>query len=150
MGRPKTPLAMLKNTGQYRKDRHGDRREPEFTAARTPPPRPKSLTDVNAQALWGQIAPTLFRSGVATLEDLPALTTLCELHGFYLLEIARYRMARAHNDQGEHLRSALAVLNQLKDFLARFGLTPRDRTRITQAEPTKKDARELKYFSGTG
>ena len=66
----------LKITGAYRKDRHGDRADPELTPGQ--PAMPRTLTDRCSKDMWNRLAPSLYRSKIATQEDALALTALCE------------------------------------------------------------------------
>src|SRR5262245_60683423 len=76
-GRNAKTIAQHTLTGTYRRDRHGDRRNPE------PPPgapdRPPDLTGA-AAAEWDRVVADLTRSGSITTVDGAALASYVQLH----------------------------------------------------------------------
>jgi hypothetical protein len=78
-GRPRKPTALLKLTGAYRKDRHGD--APELPVGL--PPCPAWLGASSAE-LWPEVGAMLVGLGVMSAPMTLALAMLCEALADYV------------------------------------------------------------------
>jgi phage terminase small subunit len=76
-GRNAKTVAQHTLTGTYRRDRHGDRRNPEPPAGA--PDRPPDLQGA-AAAEWDRVVADLVPSGSIATVDGAALRSYCELH----------------------------------------------------------------------
>ena len=136
----------LKITGAYRKDRHGDRADPELTPGQ--PAMPRTLTDRCSKDMWNRLAPSLYRSKIATQEDALALTALCEWWSEWR---KAYRAMQRAEDLDDKLKSqslARRAWGETLTLMQRFGLTPVDRTRIKVESGGSKTKAGIKFFGG--
>lgn len=123
MPRPKKPTALLKFEGDYYASRHGDRSgEPQFDGKPTPP---DNLTGA-ALEYWHQLAPGLTQSGVATQLDSLALGNLC----WWVVESERLKALPLDERPEKWLYLVQVADKAVRDYMARFGLTPSDRAKI--------------------
>lgn len=76
MGRPPTPTEILKLTGGYRPDRHGDRVDADGLEIAEELNCPDHLDDA-ARAEWARVTAVLSPLGVATSLDRAALAVYC-------------------------------------------------------------------------
>jgi len=105
--------------------------------------QPPAFLDAEARKLWCRLVPILVKARVLTEGDTEALAMLCNSWSTYLAATATLATEGrilsvgtngakyphpAVNDQ----RSALADFNRLS---AKFGLTPKDRERLTAQAP---------------
>lgn len=150
MSRPPTPTALKVLQGTYRADRHGGQ-EPQ--PALEHPDCPELLTG-EARALWEHLAPRLYRLGLLTELDAPALAATCSAYG-------RWHTAEKHlAEQGDVVKSpsgypiinpylsiSKAAWKQYRDGLQEFGLSPAARTRLHVTPPTAPNAKD-RFFPG--
>jgi phage terminase small subunit len=126
-GPKRTPTATLAQRGSWlAKTRKGEptpERLPECPAA------PGDLM-TSARNIWAAMAPSLWASGRLTADDVPAFARYCRTH-------ARFTELDANLDITD--RGAVMNLrdlhNMLKEYDARFGLTPSDRAEMAVASP---------------
>ena len=144
---PKT-VNELKITGQYRKDRHGDRGNAELTPGQ--PGMPRWLTDRAAKDMWYRLAPSLYKSRIATQEDAYALASLCEWWSEWRKAYRAMVKATTTEDRLATQTVARRAWGETSELLKRFGLTPVDRTRIKVDGLGEKTKTEVKFFGGTG
>lgn len=107
------------------------------------PSPPKSLTK-GARAVWREISAIVADMGILTLADAIALETLCECvselraHRAALAESGEAVFSRTDPKTGDvmhraHPRTMLIADadRRLRNWLAAFGLTPADRSRVS-------------------
>ncbi len=113
------------------------------------PECPAHLED-EARAEWGRIAPYLERLGLISQIDRAALTGYCDAWGEYVWACERIKALNAGDSNGERGRvwdtpsgyKQISVLQQIRNraldqcrqFLGMFGLSPADRSRVTQSD----------------
>lgn len=132
------PTAELKLHGEVYASRHGDRsREPQPTGN---PMKPHGLTGA-ASEHWDLVVPSLIDTGVATAQDTPALTRLCEFWSEY--ESAK---KQATKDR-VRLMMMVAAHKQWIDLASRFGLTPSDRARIVSDGKDKQRSKTASHIA---
>ncbi len=118
--------------------------EPEVEA----PPCPDFLSDY-AREEWESIVPILLRNGLLTVLDGAALAAYCQAYGRWReaeKQLALYGMVVKMGDKGYEgkspwLQIADKAMKQIEVFVARFGMSPSDRTRIhvKPREPAETD-----------
>lgn len=131
-GRYRTPTAILKLTGAFRKDRHGD----GGIDATGTPVAPDWLSDY-AREEWGRVAPSLVALGIVGESDSTTLAGYCEAW-------ASFRKAKELVDENgmtftteggrifanpavAMMRGSLDLANKLA---MQLGLTPSSRARM--------------------
>lgn len=112
MARPRTPTATHELTGAYKKNPN---RRAEFEPKPTTGPgEPPLYLSFEEQGIWNEII-NICEPGVFGPSDRMAL------------EI----MARLMNEfRSDYINFTAAKLNRMETFLARFGMTPADRSRV--------------------
>ena len=129
MGRPKTPTAKLKVTGQYRTDRHGDREhEPRPEGS---PQKPKRLKGEAAE-FWDRTVPDLASVGIAKRVDSEQLARMSEWHASYVEAL------ESDCDPYRRIVMKACCQKQFNAIASKFGLTPVDRAQLS-VEPIRKD-----------
>jgi P27 family predicted phage terminase small subunit len=114
------------------------------------PDCPKHL-DGEARAEWDRITPFLQQLGLVAQIDRAALTGYCDAWGEYVWACRRIKVLNRKDKTGEAGRvwdtpsgyKQISVLQQIrnrsleqmKTYLAMFGMSPSDRSRVTQADP---------------
>jgi P27 family predicted phage terminase small subunit len=114
------------------------------------PDRPAHL-EGEAAAEWDRLAPHLQSLGLISQIDRAALVGYCDTWGEYVWAVERIRVMNAEDASGERGRvwdtpsgyKQISVLQQIrnrsleqmKSFLAMFGMSPSDRSRVTQSDP---------------
>lgn len=100
---------------------------------------------------WNRITPYLLQLGLISQIDRAALTGYCDAWGEYVWACERIQALNAADDTGERGRiwdtpsgyKQISVtqqirnraLDQMKQFLAEFGMTPASRSRVTASDP---------------
>jgi P27 family predicted phage terminase small subunit len=144
MARPRKPTHLKLVQGTARPDRI-NRNEPQPQRKR--PRCPSHISD-GAKAQWRHFAQLLDEMGVLTEADGPALAALAETADD-LAQARRALVARggsltytAENGM-ERVWPEVRLIDQfgkrLASWLARFGMTPADRSRVSVAERTEND-----------
>lgn len=139
MPRPRKPTAELKlHAGKVYASRHGDRSsEPQPTGR---PVKPRAMTGA-AAAHWAAVVPSLCDTGVATAQDTPALTRLCEFW-------AEYEAAKGMEIKDrKRLLMMVAAHKEWINLASRFGLTPSDRARITSDGTNQKRSKTAGHLA---
>jgi P27 family predicted phage terminase small subunit len=114
------------------------------------PDCPEHLTG-EARAEWERITPYLQRLGLIAQIDRGALTGYCDNWGEYVWACKAINAHNANDPTGERGRvwntpsgyKQISVVTQIKNrsleqmakFLAMFGMSPADRSRVTQSDP---------------
>jgi P27 family predicted phage terminase small subunit len=114
------------------------------------PERPAHL-EGEAAAEWDRIAPHLQQLGLVAQIDRAALAGYCDAWGEYVWACERIKTMNADDPTGERGRvwdtpsgyKQISVLQQirnrsleqLKQYLAMFGMSPSDRSRVSQSDP---------------
>ncbi len=151
----KTPNAVKKTIGTYRKDRDRSLNAPQFPPGAT---RPRWLTAKAAKAEWDRVVPLLEAAGLLTELDQSLLASYCQNWSNYLTaesEIVKHGQVvyvTATTKTGNMTKPLVnpAIRNASifhKAFIAsatKLGLTPLDRGRINAVEPNEDD--ELDRF----
>lgn len=104
-----------------------------------------------ARAEWARIAPHLEKLGLISQIDRAALTGYCDTWGEYVWACGQIKVMNASDASGQSGRiwntpsgyKQISVLQQIrnrsleqmKSFLAMFGLSPSDRSRVTASDP---------------
>jgi phage terminase small subunit len=132
------PTADLKlHDGKVYASQYGDRsREPQPTGK---PTCPRGLSP-SAKSHWAVVVPSLIETGVATLQDQPALQRMCEFWG-------EYEAAKKGQSDRKRLMMMIAAHRQWVDLASRFGLTPSDRARIVSDGTDKKRNRTSSHLA---
>jgi len=135
-GRKPKPTEILKLTGAYRRDRHGDRdNAPQPTPAM--PKRPP-LVKGDARKVWDRLGPELVRLGLLTELDATTFTMYCLEWRIYLDACRQLQDAAScvtntsHGNEIQHVLVGVrnrALANCLK-IAESFGFTPSARTRL--------------------
>ncbi len=99
-------------------------------------PKPEHLAG-HASAHWDAVVPLLVDMVELRQADAPALEALCLWWGEY-----RTLQETSSAGSGEAYKRSIALASCFKNWsnlAARFGLTPRDRERLTTREPERDD-----------
>ena len=122
-------------------------------AVRPPVEIPECPAHLEGEALaeWGRITPHLQQLGLIAQIVRAALTGYCDAWGEYVWACDRIRAHNGEDDSGERGRVGITPsgykqisvlqqirnrsLEQMKLFLAMFGMSPADRSRVTQSDP---------------
>jgi P27 family predicted phage terminase small subunit len=141
---PKKPTSLKLLHGTFRKDR-APKSEPQPRGAAVCP----SWLDATAKQEWKRVAPELARLGLLTKLDSTALAAYCV--SFSTWKQAQANMAtngllittaRGTQQKNPAVSIAADSLKLMKGYLALFGLSPSDRSRLSATpmeEPTQDD-----------
>ena len=132
MPTPRKPTAILKLEGDYYPSRHGDRSgEPQPGGE----PRMPAWMPERAKEFWNRNVPELIRTGVATSVDEESLVRMCIWYdeGQKLLDL------REDERDPKWIYRFQAADKNLRDYMAKFGMTPVDRTRINVTRQADHD-----------
>lgn len=160
-GRPRTPTALKLVQGTARKDRT-NKAEPK--PRREIPSPPEHMSD-RAKVAYGRVSVILDRMGVLTEADGIALEAMCEAYADLIEARQQLRAAIEYGD-AEEARETVAEAgkltyvtvgksgpmarnrpetsliadadNRLRAWMARFGLTPADRSRVSAVGEDEK------------
>ena len=120
MGRPRIPTKVLEMRGAFKKNPQRKRTDPK---SRGPIGRaPKHLSD-GEQDIWREVV-RIAPAGVLTRADRIALEEMCSL---------------IHERRTNLAGMTGAKRNLLRSYMAVFGMTPADRSRINIPPPKKKN-----------
>lgn len=148
-GRKPTPTALKLLTGN-----------PGKRPVNTTEPNPPSIApdcpehlSAEAKQEWARISIQLLDLGLLTQLDRSALAAYCQAYGRWVaaeLQIDRtseiVKTIKGNSVQNPWLWVANRALDQMKDFLTEFGLTPVSRCRIHGATPVGADAEQNAMF----
>ena len=136
MPKPRTPTNVLALKGAFKKhpERKPDRADEPVAETVNPAtlPLPLGLTELEVLA-WRELAPRV-HAGTFAMSDLPALVTMARLYAHVLFD--------------EHLD--LKVASALLRYLAMFGMTPADRSRVKVAGKAHKADPDDEFFGAAG
>jgi P27 family predicted phage terminase small subunit len=155
LGRKPRPTALKILHGEPNKNRINTR-EPKPTALKTTCP---SHLSQYAKAEWRRIVPELEGMGIFTKIDRAALSAYCQAYGRWVdceLKIKEIQAEAAKNGKDSinayllKTQSGNIIINplmsvsnraleQMRQFLTEFGLTPVSRTRINTDADTRKE-----------
>lgn len=139
-GPPPKPSAQKKLEGTYRKDRAARN---EFAPKRATPTRPSYL-DKLGRELWDFVVPILMERGVLTIVDGEGLARYCAAHSLEVKATQKYQREglMLKTPYGPQTHPMIKVAKEARaeaDRLgAKFGLTPSDRTKISEPPPKDK------------
>ena len=142
MGRQPKTVKELKLTGQYRKDKHGDRCDAELTPGQ--PRMPKWIGSVEGKQLWRRVVPPLCKAGIAAQEDGDALAAMCWWYGEFRGAVKMEPVSLAEKERAINI--ARKSWDECLALMRRFGLTPSDRASLKIGKVDDRSAKELKYF----
>ena len=129
-GQPRKPTALLKLHGQYREDRHGDRRSEPFPDG--DPLEVGPMTDA-VRSTWERWTGQL--SQVCTSWDSEALYAMARYWVLYCRMFDQSEKRRNLPDR-KQLARLNEVWREVSRLLGKFGMTPADRAAI-QRKPSK-------------
>ena len=132
MPTPRKPTALLKFEGSYYASRHGDRsKEPRPTGR----PHPTSDLPEAAQEFWNRIVPQLEQTGVATSLDSDAIARMA----IWYAEGERLKAIPQDKRSDKWIYAFQAADRNFRDYMARFGMTPSDRSKISLVPQEESD-----------
>ena len=152
-GPPKTPAAMLKDRGTFRKDRHSD--DVDQAAKVAVPKPPEHLTD-RAKEAWRKLGPKLAKVGLLTELDGMGMEVLCQAYAD-TVDVAQklgeeslvVTVGENNTPMANPLVGIVAKnLATLKWALTQFGLTPAARTGIRTGGGKKEAADPMEGLLG--
>ena len=116
------------------------------------PDCPEHLS-AEAKQEWARISVQLEELGLLTKLDRAALAAYCQAYGRWVdaeRQISKTAdIVKTHKGaaiQNPWLSVANRAMDQMKDFLTEFGLTPVSRSRVHGAEPVGEDAEQKAMF----
>jgi P27 family predicted phage terminase small subunit len=127
------------------------------------PPRPAGMDeDLDACAIWDELAPELYATGVLTVVDGPALSAFCTAYSVWIRAERRMNADRRNNDavtaegllvrtkQGNLIQNPLLGIANVarRDMVklgAELGLTPSSRANL-EGRKRETDDTDEKYF----
>ena len=129
-----TPTAIKKRRGTYRKDRAA----PNEPTPEVKVPGCPSILDPEAKREWRRVTKLLAKYGVVSELDRSALAVYCSLWARYWEweKVARGPDATEAKKALSHVEKLGSLLKQ---YLAMFGLTPADRSRVSGKPPKESD-----------
>lgn len=101
--------------------------------------------DAEAKAEWGRIAPELAALGILTRIDRAALAGYCQAWSRWVYaeqQLAKFGVIVKSGGalaQSPYLPISNKALENMRKFLAEFGMTPSSRSRVKTAEPKDED-----------
>lgn len=126
-GPPPTPKSELEARGSWLAKHRADELTIEPVDALAPP----AHLDKEARRQWQAVVGLLAPRGVLTEADVMALTMLCELWAEDRVLGKKIKRLVVGSLDWNRVRNARSdIRKQLKDMLAKFGLTPADRPRV--------------------
>lgn len=141
VGRKPKPTALKVLEGNPGK-RPLNKEEPEVKSEK--PACPKHLSK-KAKAVWRKVAPLLEDAGIIAKLDGIALEMLCEAYAKWQTaneSLDREGLVQVGPNGGFFQNPNLAIANramdQVKSFLAEFGMTPSERSRLKIDKKSKK------------
>jgi P27 family predicted phage terminase small subunit len=104
-------------------------------------PAPPEHLSVLARAEWERVYPMLVRNRLVTEADLSALSAYCQAYGRWQeaeSEIAKQGLVfivpgSGYPIQNPYLAIANKALEQMRQFLTEFGMTPSSRSRVSKS-----------------
>lgn len=143
-GRPRTPTQLKVLAGTSRADRSNPR-EPGLTAAPLPPP-PRGISR-DERASWLDLAALIDPMRVATAADVVAFRGMVEDHATLRALRRALKSGVVTKGRVHPAVSSVAVYRKLMfAHLARWGLTPADRSRVSTLESERKMGSSLDRF----
>jgi len=132
-GRKPKPIQMLKLTGNYRKDRHGDIPDPPVGA----PDKPKGLSRL-ASETWDRLIAALLEQKTIARSDFILLEAICREWGKYKNFNNKLRVIRSdltESTKGTKMlhplhRASDRALNNVVRLCQEFGLSAASRSRL--------------------
>jgi P27 family predicted phage terminase small subunit len=134
MGRKKKPTNLHILSGTHRKDRQN----PNEPAINPEIPDPPDHLSKFALVEWGRITPQLYRLGLLSQIDRPALAIYCQAYGRW--KDAEEQLAQSSvvikTQSGNVIQNPLVgiankAMEHMRKSLALFGMSPADRAKVT-------------------
>lgn len=127
------PVALHKQHGTFREDRHGPSEHPidELDGS---PEMPDDLPELAAE-MWGAVVPDLVRTKVAVAIDATELAAMCRFWAQYQTLMSKLEKMRPYDDRSERdqwqlERRARTMWREFDAIACRYGFTPADRARL--------------------
>lgn len=144
MAPPRKPTALKKLTGTFR----ADRENPHEPRPRRVRPRPPKSLPAEGRALWLELVRVLDESRIMTAADVVALTLCCEAYAEYRAadaEVQAHGLTYTSETKTGHIvrpHPCVAIRaeswRRVERMLGKFGLTPSDRTRVSERAPQRE------------
>jgi P27 family predicted phage terminase small subunit len=130
------PTAIKLFEGDIHKERH-NAREPQPEAVSPPPP--DWMSDAEKE-VWNRTAPDLYRMGVLSTVDLPALEAYCSCYVKWReakekATIGVVQTPSGYIQQNPLISVELRYLNTMRLLMTEFGMTPSSRVRTESNSP---------------
>ena len=133
----------LKLRGSWRARARAHGPTPLSELADGKPRKPKGLS-AEASTFWDEWTPKLIAMGVARKIDQPMLQAMCEMWGMYRAAL----VVVTANPTDKDARIALtSYKTAFEGIAARFGMSPRDRERLSVEGRPEAPSLADKYFS---
>lgn len=127
-----------------------NKREPKPGGVVEPPP----YLSPKAREVWDEVAPSMIRTGVLTVWDVPIFVELCE--ALVITRMARVKVMRemlgqdiaADKPSNAPMNAwfkAVAIINTIG---GKYGMTPADRSRLVQLDSEATRAASADLLSG--
>jgi len=130
VGRPPKPTSVLKASGGFRKDRHGDR---EKTAASGTTVEQPAWLDGDALVFWQRNVPKLEAMGILDGIDESQLVGLATAWANWRKEQTDYEAGNGHIYR---VSNAWSMFDKLS---SKFGFSPTERTKLAIEPPPEDD-----------
>lgn len=133
-GRPPKSLEVLKMTGQFRADRHGEREASEVRLPSALPTKPEGLSEA-ASEHWDRIIEHIGKTGAVAEIDGEAIEMACRYWANW-----QKLMAICESDPLDRFARAnlMAYGDAWARLAAKLGLTPVDRMRLRVSKSEEK------------
>lgn len=127
------PIALHKQHGTFREDRHGPAEHPIDELAGVPD-MPDDMPEM-AVEMWNAVVPDLVRTKVAVAIDGTELAAMCRFWAQYQTLMKRLEKMRPFDKKSDDAqwrleRRARSMWREFDSIACRFGFTPADRARL--------------------
>jgi phage terminase small subunit len=140
MGRPRTPVATLKLTGGFRKDRHEARVDDKIATGT--PAKPLDL-DPTASRVWDTVMASLSAKALRAADQM-VLVGCCVWYSRWV-EFDR-QIAQGQGDPYKLMVMAGVAWKNFMAAAAKIGITPVDRTKLDVPVDEKPEDGKAKFF----
>lgn len=120
-------------------------------------PDPPSILTGEARVEWSRIVPKLQKSGLLTEVDIAAIAAYCQAYGrwveaeSYVAKQGAVLLSPTNFPiQNPYLAVANRAMEQMRQFMVEFGMTPSARVRVKAAPGQQRKSRFLDVINGKG